>query len=140
MWHRLLTGALEARELLSTQDYVDAASNLLVGIRGIAKRYLRKWYWVILVVLAIAGIITWAAVHFAPTATDRTAAALVATASFFGVSWAGVRATLGRALRRAEAELWAAEVSAAVGAAATINPPVLVAQATNSEGGAQAAT
>jgi hypothetical protein len=38
------------------------------------------------------------------------------------VSWAGVRATLGRALLTAETAIWDAEVIAAIGKAATITP------------------
>jgi len=43
-------------------------------------------------------------------------------AGFLGLSWAGVRATLGRAVRQAEHAMWDAEVVAAIGKAATIIP------------------
>jgi len=49
-------------------------------------------------------------------------AVLESAAGFLGLSWAGVRATLGRAVRQAEHAMWDAEVVAAIGKAATIIP------------------
>ena len=49
-------------------------------------------------------------------------AVLVSAAGFLGLSWAGVRATLGRAVRQAEHAMWDAEVVAAIGKAATVIP------------------
>jgi len=79
----------------------------------------------IVVCLAAAGAIgatVWAAVTYAPAGTDRVIAVLVSAAGFLGLSWAGVRATLGRALRQAEHAMWEAEVVEAIGKAATIVP------------------
>ena len=64
----------------------------------------------------------WAAVTYAPAGTARVAAVLVAVAGFLGLSWTGIRATLGRALGQAESAMWDAEVVAAIGRAATILP------------------
>ena len=58
----------------------------------------------------------------APAGTARLTAVLFSAAGFLGVSWAGVRATLGRALQQAESALWKAEVLSAIGKAATIIP------------------
>lgn len=49
-------------------------------------------------------------------------AVLLSAAGFASLSWAGVRATLGRAVRQAEHAMWDAEVVAAIGKAATIVP------------------
>jgi NAD/NADP transhydrogenase alpha subunit len=62
----------------------------------------------------------WAAITYAPAGTDRVSAALFSAAGFLGLSWAGVGATLGRALRQAESAMWKAEVVSAIGKAATI--------------------
>jgi hypothetical protein len=71
---------------------------------------------------AAVGSTVWAALTFTPSGTDRVVAVLVSAAGFLGLSWAGVRAALGRAVRQAEHAMWDAEVVAAIGKAATIIP------------------
>jgi len=70
---------------------------------------------------AVAAAI-WAALTYAPSGTDRVVAVLLSAAGFASLSWAGVRATLGRAVRQAEHAMWDAEVVAAIGKAATVVP------------------
>ena len=60
--------------------------------------------------------------RLAPAGTDRFIAVLASAAGFLGLSWAGVEATLGRAVRQAEHAMWEAEVVTAIGKAATISP------------------
>jgi len=122
LWRRLLGGEKDPMQLLGPADYVAAASRLVSRGRQITTRFLWKWLpgAVLLVVAAAAAV--WAAVTYAPAGTDRVVAVLVSLVGTLGVSWKGVEATLGRALRQAEAALWAAEVDAAVGQAATIVP------------------
>jgi hypothetical protein len=122
LWRRLLTGEQAAGELLDGRAYVGAAASLLANSRRIAFHYLWKWSWAILLAAGATTAAVWAAVSYAPAGTDRVAAVLVAAAGFLGVSWAGVRATLGTALQQAESALWEAEVVAAIGKAATIIP------------------
>jgi len=122
MWRRLLTGEQAADQLLDGRAYVGAAASLLADARRLAFRYLWKWLWAILLAVAVVGASVWAALTYAPAGTVRVAAVLVSAAGFLGVSWAGIRATLGRALRQAESAMWQAEVIAAIGRAATITP------------------
>jgi hypothetical protein len=122
LWRRLLTGEQAAGQLLDGRAYVGAAASLLANSRRIAFRFLWKWSWAILLAAGAAAAVVWAAVTYAPAGTDRVTAVLVAAAGFLGVSWAGVRATLGTALRQAETAIWEAEVVAAIGKAATITP------------------
>lgn len=122
MWHRLLTGDKACDQLLDARDYVGAAASLLANGRRLVFHYLWKWLWAILLALAGIGSALWAAVTYAPAGTDRVAAVLVATSGFVGVSFAGIRATLGRAAGQAEKAMWDAEVTAAIGRAATILP------------------
>ena len=122
MWRRLLTGEQVADQLLDTKAYVRAASSLLANARRLAFHYLWKWLPAILLAVGSVAAAVWAAVTYAPSGTDRVTAVLFSAAGFLGVSWAGIRATLGRALRQAEAAMWDAEVVAAIGKAATITP------------------
>jgi hypothetical protein len=125
MWRRLLTGQRAADELLDGRAYVSAAAMLLAYGRRIAFHYLWKWSWAILLAAGAAGAAVWAAVTYAPTGAERVAAVLASAAGFLGVSWVGARATLGRALQQAESALWDAEVTAAIGKAATMTPQKL---------------
>jgi hypothetical protein len=122
LWRRLLTGEQAAGHLLDGRAYAGAAASLLANSRRIAFHYLWKWSWAILLAAGAAAAAIWAAVTYAPAGTDRVAAVLVSAAGFLGVSWAGAKATLGTALRQAETAIWAAEVAAAIGKAATITP------------------
>jgi hypothetical protein len=122
MWRRLLTGEQAAEQLLDARAYVGAAANLLSSARRIAFHYLWKWSWAILLAGGLFAAALWAAVTYAPTGTARLTAVLFSAAGFLGVSWAGVRATLGCAMRQAESALWNAEVLSAIGRAATIIP------------------
>ena len=135
VWRRLLTGEQSASQLLDGRAYVGAAASLLDNSRRIAFRYLWRWSWAILLTAGATAATVWAAVTYAPAGTDRVSAVLVSATGFLGVSWAGVRATLGRALRQAEGAIWESEVIAAIGKAATILPEKRKESPEPSEGG-----
>jgi hypothetical protein len=122
VWRRLLTGQQAADQLLDGRAYAGAAADLLANGRRLAFRYMWKWSWAILSALAAVVAVIWAALTYAPAGTDRFIAVLASAAGFVGLSWAGVQATLGRAVRQAEHAMWEAEVVTAIGKAATISP------------------
>ncbi len=122
VWRRLLTGQQAADQLLDGRAYVGAAASLLANGRRLAFHYVWKWSWAILAAVVAVGAAVWAALTYAPAGTDRVVAVVVSAAGFASLSWAGVRATLGRAVRQAEHAMWDAEVVAAIGKAATIIP------------------
>jgi hypothetical protein len=72
--------------------------------------------------LAATGAAIWAALTYAPAGAGRVVTVLVSAGAAIGLSWRGVGATLGKALDRVEAELWASEVTAAAQRAATYAP------------------
>jgi hypothetical protein len=125
VWRRLLTGQQAADQLLDGRAYAGAAADLLANGRRLAFRYMWKWSWAILSALAAVGAVIWTALTYAPAGTDRFIAVLASAAGFLGLSWAGVQATLGRAVRQAEHAMWEAEVVTAIGKAATIGPEKL---------------
>jgi hypothetical protein len=122
VWRRLLTGEQRPEQLLDRQAYIGAATKLLAAAWHIGLHYLWKWSWSILLAAGAVGAAVWAALTYAPGGTNRIAAVVLSAAGFFGISWLGVRATLGRALRQAESALWDAEVAAAIAKAAAITP------------------
>lgn len=122
VWRHLLTGEQRPDQLLDQQAYIAAAVRLLAAAWHIARRYLLKWSWLIVLVAGAAGMGLWAALAYAPGGTSRVAAVAVSGAGFLGISWLGVRATLGRALRQAENALWETEVATAIAQAAARLP------------------
>jgi hypothetical protein len=122
VWRRLLTGEQRPEQLLDRQAYIGAAAELLAAAWHIGLHYLWKWSWSILLAGGVVGAAVWAALTYAPGGTNRVATVVLSTAGFFGISWLGVRATLGRALRQAESALWDAEVTAAIAKAAAKTP------------------
>ena len=122
MWRRLLTGEQPAEHLLDSKAYVGAAASLLAKARKLTFHYLWKWLWAIILALGAIAAAVWASVTYAPVGSARVAAVIASAAGFLGVSWTGIRATLGRALRQGESAMWDAEVVAAIGKAATILP------------------
>lgn len=122
VWRHLLTGEQRPDQLLDQQAYIAAAVRLLAAAWHVARRHLLKWSWLIVLVAGAAGIALWAALNYAPGGTSRVAAVAVSSAGFLGISWLGVRATLGRALRQAESALWETEVATAIAQAAARLP------------------
>lgn len=122
MWRRLLTGEQPAEHLLDSKAYVGAAASLLAKYRNLTGHYFLKWWWAIVPALLAIAAAVWASVTYAPAGSARVAAVIASAAGFLGVSWTGIRATLGRALRQGESAMWEAEVVAAIGKAATILP------------------
>ena len=122
VWRRLLTGQQAADQLLDGRAYAGAAASLLANGRRLAFRYMWKWSWAIVSAAAAVGTAIWVALTYAPAGTDRFIAVLASAAGFLSLSWAGVRATLGRVVRQAEHAMWEAEVVTAIGRAATVSP------------------
>jgi hypothetical protein len=122
LWRRLLAGEKDPIQLLGPPDYVEAGSRLLRRGRQITARFLWRWLPGIVLLIAGAAAAVWAAVTYAPAGTDRLVAVLASLLGTLGVSWKGIGATLGTALKQAESALWSAEVEAAVGQAASVLP------------------
>jgi hypothetical protein len=122
IWRRMLTGEQRPDQLLDSQAYIGAAVKLLGAAWRIGWHYLWKWSWAIVLAAGAVSAAVWAPLAYAPAGTSRVAAVAVSAAGFLGISWLGVRATLGRALRQAEGALWEAEVTAAIAKVAATTP------------------
>lgn len=122
LWRRLLTGEKAAEALLDARAYRDAATSMFRSVRRLLFRYLWKWLCIVILVVAVAGTAIVLSLVYVPAGTDRVTSVAVSAAGFLGVSWTGIRATLGRVLGKAEHSLWEAEVEAAIGRAATVQP------------------
>jgi hypothetical protein len=121
-WFRLLSGEQDATQLLKPSDYIAAGEQLLQHGWQLARKFLWHWSPAIVLFMAGTGAAIWAALTYAPAGASRVVTVLVSAGAAIGLSWRGVGATLGKALDRAEAELWASEVNAAAQRAATYVP------------------
>ncbi|OIQ94688.1 hypothetical protein GALL_233460 [mine drainage metagenome] len=122
MWRRLLTGEKAAETLPDAKAYRDAATEMLRNTRRMFFRFLWKWSLIALIAVAAAAGAIMLSVTHAPAGTDRLTSVVISVAGFLGVSWTGIAATFGRVMRKAEQSLWEAEVEAAIGRAATVQP------------------
>jgi hypothetical protein len=126
VWRRLLSGEILPMDMLTAEDYKDAATRMLGRIRSLAINFLKRWWYLIAILLAVIGAITWAVVTYTPRGTAMTAALIATAAGSLGVSWKAVSSTLGKVVSIAENPLWEAEVRQSVIVATTVPPPLPV--------------
>jgi hypothetical protein len=122
-WRRLLSGEILPRDLLTADNYRQAASDYLGRIGRLTWSFARRFWPAIIVVLGGTGAIIWAILTYAPTGAASVAAVIATAAGSLGVSWKTVGSTLGKVATQAEQPLWNAEVLEAI-VVATFIPPV----------------
>jgi hypothetical protein len=121
-WRRLLSGEIRPLDLLTAGDYRQAAARLLGRLRSLIWSFVRRFWILIAIVLAVTGTVIWAIIRFAPSGTATVVALIAAAAGSLGVSWKTVASTLGQVISKAEQPLWDAEVLESVVVAATVPP------------------
>jgi hypothetical protein len=121
-WRSLLTGEIQADDLLDLDDYRQAfwdyARQLIV--------IYRKSPWlsgIVLALLAGTGVGIWAIITYAPTGAAVIAGVIAAAAGALGITWKTVAVTVGKAAALLERPLLDDGLREAVKVAAFI-PPV----------------
>jgi hypothetical protein len=122
-WRRLLSGEILPVDLLSADNYRQAASDYLGRIGRLSWSFVRRFWPAIILVLGGTGAIIWAILTYAPAGAASVAAVIATAAGSLGVSWKTVGSTLGKVATQAEQPLWNAEVLEAI-VVATFIPPV----------------
>ena len=122
-WRRLLSGEILPSDLLTADNYRQAASDYLGRIGRLTWSFARRFWPAIAVVLGGTGAIIWAILAYAPTGAASVVAVIATAAGSLGVSWKTVGSTLGKVATQAEQPLWNAEVLDAI-VIATFIPPV----------------
>jgi hypothetical protein len=120
LWRAILSGEKDCLDFLSTDDYLQAADQLLGRIRHLTLRFVRH-FWItttLAAVVLVGAIVTVFLVH----ATATVVAVVVAGAGAVGVTWKGAASSLGRVLAQAQRPLWESELDAAVADAVTRMP------------------
>jgi hypothetical protein len=117
IWRALLSGEKQATDMLVARDYADAAGKLFMD--GLA--LLRRLPWQVWLVvggalgLAVAGLILASVIGN----VSSVVAALGGLAAALGISWTGLRQTLGTAAASLRKPLWGAALDRAIVVAIT---------------------
>jgi hypothetical protein len=107
-------------DLLSTDDYLLAADQLLGHIRRLTLDLLRRFWMATVTVAAVlaAALVT----VFTVRAASPVLAAVLAAAGAIGLGWKGAASGLARVLAQAQRPLWESELDVAVANAVTVLP------------------
>jgi len=120
LWRAILSGEKDGVDLLSTDDYLLAADQLLGHLRRLAFGLLRRFWIATVVVAAIlaAALVT----MFTVRATSPVLAAALTAAGAIGLSWKGAASGMTRVLAQAQRPLWESELDVSVANAVTTMP------------------
>jgi hypothetical protein len=121
-WRRILSAEILAEDLLTADDYRDAATFFLGRLRGLVWDFVKRFWPVALPLLLVTAGIVAAIVRWAPGGAASVVAVIAAAAGALGVSWKTVSSTLGKVAANAEQPLWNAEVQESIVMAATLLP------------------
>jgi hypothetical protein len=120
LWRAVLSGEKLGRDMLATDDYLEASKTLL---RNLIRR--RPWLWTAVIV---AGILIGVGIYFILTASDVLKAisgAGLTVLSAIGLTVATIKRNAAEVGDRLLAEVWSAELDWAIAQAVTVNPPGL---------------
>jgi hypothetical protein len=120
LWRAILSGEKECLDLLSTDDYLQVADQLLGHIRRLTLDFLRR-FWITTTTVAII-LVAAAVTVVIVRATSTVVAAVVAAAGAIGLTWKGAASGLGRVLAQAQRPLWESELDVAAANAVTWLP------------------
>jgi hypothetical protein len=120
LWRAVLSGERDGLDLLSTDDYLWAADQLLGHLRRLTVRFLRR-FWITTTAVA-ATLAAALVVVVVVRAASAVVAAVLAAAGAIGITWKGAASGLGRVLAQAQRPLWDSELDVAVANAVTWLP------------------
>lgn len=120
LWRALLSGEKDGPDMLEIDDYLDAAERLSRRMRTMAWTVLRRFWFVVLVVVALFG---GGVALIVSTDTDAAVVAGAGTIlASLGLSWRGLGRSLGGLAGKLERPLWGAEIDTAITQAITLLP------------------
>ncbi|HYZ81972.1 MAG TPA: hypothetical protein VE571_11915, partial [Solirubrobacteraceae bacterium] len=121
LWRALLAGEKAGVDMLTVNNYLDAAGGMITTMRKVAERFLRRFWWlsILIVVLFVGGIL---AIVLAASSAASVLAGAAGVVASLGLSWKGVGKALGGAAGALEQHVWGAELDAAIADAITLLP------------------
>jgi len=120
-WRAILTGEKRATDLLSADDFVDAAEAMSQRVATIGRRFWAQYRIGIAIGVVVLGAIV-ALLVLESKSSLGGLGAIGAIAGATGVTWKGVQSTLGSAVRKVEPSLWGAELDQVITVAMTVLP------------------
>jgi hypothetical protein len=120
LWRAVLSGEKDGVDLLSGDDYVQAADRLLGRLRRLTLGFLRR-FWITTAAVAVLVVVIAATLVFVQAAAT-VAAVVLAAAGAIGLTWKSAAAGLGRVLGHTQRPLWESELDTAVAGAITRMP------------------
>lgn len=123
LWRSLLSGEKRATDMLEQSDYVIAGEHVLKNAGGLARRFLRHYWWACLIVLALfaAGIV----IMFVVDNAAGVLSGAVTVLAGLGFAWRTVGTSLGRAAARLDEPLWGAALDEVIYERITPRPLVV---------------
>jgi hypothetical protein len=109
LWRAVLSGEKDAVGLLSTDDYLLAADQLLGHIRQLTLGPLGRFWMATVAAVLAAALVT----AFTVRTASPVLAALLTAAGAIGLSWKGTASGLARVLAQARRPLWESELDVA---------------------------
>ena len=124
LWRELLTGEKDGRDMLGPRNYIDAGLALLADTGSLVREsfHKRAVLWSAVGLVTVPLVIVVLLLAFNIPAAAKVTGSIVAVATALGISWSGARATLGKALAKAEQPLWQAELDTAIAEAIAVLP------------------
>jgi hypothetical protein len=120
LWRALLSGEKSGPDMLEIEDYLDAAERLARRMRKLGWTVLRRFWFLVLVIVALFG----GGVALI-VATDTDAAVVAGAGTILaslGLTWRGLGRSLGGLAAKLERPLWGAEIDTAITQAITLLP------------------
>jgi hypothetical protein len=112
LWRAVLSGEKDGVDLLSGDDYVDAADRLLGHLRQLTFRFLRRFWLATAALVALVAAIV-ATVIFVQSAA-RVVVVVLTAGGAIGLTWRSAASGLGRVLGHVQRPLWEGELDTAV--------------------------
>jgi hypothetical protein len=120
LWRALLSGEKDGPDMLEIEDYLDAAERLSRRMRTMGWTVLRRFWFLVLVIVALfAGGVALIVVTGTDAAVVAGAGTILAS---LGLSWRGLGGSLGGLAGKLERPLWGAEIDVAITRAITLLP------------------
>jgi hypothetical protein len=119
MWRAILTGELNAKDILRLSDYVGTAEEVVERLRQLVLRSLRRIWIVAVIVLAL--VVLGVLILVIGTSNGAVTAGAASLLAAFGLTWKGLGTLLGRAAAQGEQALWDAQVDWTIAYRATVS-------------------
>ncbi|MGZ4167271.1 MAG: hypothetical protein ACXVUX_08960 [Solirubrobacteraceae bacterium] len=121
LWRALLAGEKAGVDMLTVNNYLDAAGGMITNTRKVAERFMRRFWWlsILIVALFVGGIL---AIVLAANSVASVIAGAAGVAASAGLTWKGVGNALGGPAGALEQHVWGAELDAAIADAITLLP------------------